>query len=354
MKKLSFFLLGFLLILASCSTQKQTIISNSTSPKITYNERIAFYNVENLFDTIDQANVEDEEFLPQSKKKWNTERYQKKLDHITQVISALQNPLIIGFCEVENKGVLQDLVKHKDISEKKYEIVHYDSPDGRGIDCGLIYQSQHFKVTSSKPLKINFPEDIAVGGDGKRYATRDILRVDGLIENSIPITVFVNHWPSRGRDGQEKSEKRRVYTATVLKEEINSIQSQNTNANIVIMGDLNDETDNISITTTLGAKAPSFYSSSTLVDWMTPMDQEGKGTEVYQGKWNMLDHIISSSNMANPVNSVKLSNPTILMEDFLLYFDKKENQKFPSRTYGGDRYFGGYSDHLPVYITIKQ
>ena len=353
MKYLSIFIIG--LIFFSCAAQKQ--ISKNETPTLNtktepYKGRIAFYNLENLFDTIDSPLTKDEDFLPGSKQNWNTNKYLKKLNHTAQVIVALEFPTVMGFCEVENAAVVNDLIHQKELVDKNYGIVHYESNDERGIDCAFIYQQSKFSVTNSKSIKITFPEEIATSGDGYKYTTRDILRIDGVMGGKDKITFFVNHWPSRGRDGQQKSEARRVHVASVLKKEVDGILKNDPKANIVIMGDLNDETDNISVSSTLGAKNPSDYTSSTLIDWMIPMDLTGEGSYNFKGDWNMLDHIISTASLANTTANFSLSNPTIFKEDFVLYFDKKANKKLPSHTYVGEKYYGGYSDHLPVYINV--
>jgi len=344
------------ILLIGCSTQKKLTIPESNVAPIQQEPisgRIAFYNVENLFDTINSPNTKDEDFLPEAKSNWNTPKYVKKLNHIAEVIKALDFPLVMGLCEVENATVVNDLIHQNELKDKNYALVHYESSDERGIDCALIYQSSKYKVTNSKTIKINFPADISKSGDGYTYTTRDVLRVDGVLGGKEKVTFFVNHWPSRGRDGQQKSEARRVYVANVLKKEVDGILKNDPNANIIIMGDLNDETDNISVSSTLGAKDPSLYSTSTLINWMIPLDNANTGSHNYKGEWNMLDHIISTSTLANPNSTLKLSNPTIFKEDFILYYDKKANEKLPSRTYVGEKYYGGYSDHLPVYIQLN-
>jgi len=344
------------ILLIGCSTQKKLTIPESNVAPIQQEPisgRIAFYNVENLFDTINSPNTNDEDFLPDSKQHWNTPKYIKKLNHIAEVIKALDFPLVMGLCEIENASVVNDLIHQNELLDKKYALVHYESSDDRGIDCALIYQPTKFTVTKSKSIKISFPSDIAKSGDGYSYSTRDILRVDGVLGGKEKVTFFVNHWPSRGRDGQQKSEARRVHVASVLKKEVDDILKSDAKANIIIMGDLNDETDNISVSSTLGAKDPTLYTTSTLIDWMIPFDLAKNGSYNYKGEWNMLDHIISTSTLANPTSSLKLSNPTIFKEDFILYFDKKANEKLPSHTYVGEKYYGGYSDHLPVYIQVN-
>ncbi len=353
MKNAGLFLLAICFWCCATTKNRDASTSASNAAQVTYKERIAFYNVENLFDTIDQPMTKDEDFTPSAKQNWNTPKYLQKMNHLAQVITALEFPFVMGLCEVENKQVLTDLLKEKALTDKNYGIVHYESSDERGIDCALIYQKSKVTIMDSKPIRIAFPEAIAKSGDGYTYTTRDILRVDTKMTNGAKVTFFVNHWPSRGRDGQEKSEARRVFVAGELRKEVDGIQMADPKSNIVIMGDLNDETDNISMTQTLRTNSPAESSTASLVDWMIPKDQAGEGTYNYKGTWNMLDHIISSPNLAQPTSKVSLSEPVIFKEDFIMYLDKKSNQMLPSHTYVGDKYYGGYSDHLPVYIKLS-
>lgn len=353
MKNAGLFLLGICFWCCATTKNREVTASSGNTTLVTQNERIAFYNVENLFDTIDQLMTKDEDFTPSAKQNWNTPRYLQKLNHVAQVITALEFPFVMGLCEVENKQVIQDLLREKSLADKQYDIVHYESTDERGIDCALIYQKSKLSILDSKPIRISFPEAIAKSGDGYTYTTRDILRVDTKMNNGEKVTFFVNHWPSRGRDGQEKSEARRVFVASVLKKEVDELRKSNAQANIVIMGDLNDETDNISLTQTLQTKSPTEATSSTLVDWMIPKDQAGEGSYNYKGSWNMLDHIISTPNFVSSNSKLVLSEATLFKEDFIMYLDKKSNQMLPSHTYVGDKYYGGYSDHLPVFIKLR-
>lgn len=308
---------------------------------------IVSYNCENLFDTIDQPDVIDEDFLPSGKLKWNSTRYQTKLDHIVEAVTlqTTSNPLIIGLVEVENYGVLKDLKSHGKLSETRYEVAHKDSPDKRGIDCGLLYDKDRFK-----PLVIT---NLAVKIDtAKNFFTRDVLYVKGELFGGKIIHVFVNHWPSR-RSGEKESEHLRVRAAEVARAKINEILKENPKANILLMGDFNDHPDNISLETTLGA-GQTKDKTKDLVNLMYDDHLAGEGTHSYQGKWGVLDQIIVSKSFYKGKGKIKiLGKDAKIIKDDKLLFEMKDGSKKPSTTYGGEKYYGGYSDHLPIQITLK-
>ena len=338
------FLSLFLITFFACKTSKK-----ATTPLTETNFRIGFYNVENLFDTIDIEGKADEEFTPGSKKKWNTERYDKKMNDLAKVVAAMNYPAILGLCEVENNTVIKDFITETSLKNKDYGYVHFESPDFRGIDVALIYQKKVFQVLDSKNIEINFPKSVI--GD-KAYTTRDILHVKGIFGGVDTLHVFVNHFPSR-RGGLEASEPKRTYVAEQLKKSVNQIFSKNKNANILIMGDFNDEPDNNSITKTLNAKSVISNNASTdLVNTSAPLDLAKKGTYNYRGNWNMLDQIIVSGAMLQKKNSIKAGQFTIFQEEWMMFKSDKYGLT-PNRTYGGPNYYGGFSDHLPVYLEVR-
>lgn len=303
-------------------------------------QRVAFYNVENLFDTIDDPNGRDEEFLPTAKKEWTMERYQKKLNQLAQVFEEMDFPTVIGLCEIENEGVMTDLATKTVLKKKGYETVHFESPDYRGIDVGLMYKKKCFEVLEKSVIKIDFPKEIV-----ENYTTRDVLVVKGLLHEKDEVYFFVNHWPSR-RGGESESSPKREYVAAQVRTKVEEIYSNNANANIILMGDFNDEPDNKSINEVL-------IQGDILNNAMTEMDEKEEGTYNYRGNWNMIDQFIISKNIDVKTNDLYMISANILREEYLYYDDKKYG-KTPTRTYGGSRYFGGYSDHLPIYIDLYQ
>lgn len=308
---------------------------------------IVFYNVENLFDTINQTDVIDEDFLPDGKLKWNSERYKLKLDHLSQVITTnlKENPVLIGLAEIENGSVVMDLAKTGRLASTKYKLAHKDSPDARGIDCALLYDSERFK-----PLVIT---NLLVSIDSiPDFKTRDILYVKGEFIGKRTIHIFVNHWPSR-RGGELESEIKRIRAAQVARAKIDEILKDDPKANIVLMGDFNDHPNNVSIENTLKAKQLSDKKAD-LYNLLYDDHLTGAGTHNYKNEWGVLDQFIVSKALYNGKHKVKLltKDAVILKEDFQLY-TAGDGTKKPATTYGGDKYFGGYSDHLPIQLMLK-
>ena len=292
-----------------------------------------FYNLENLFDTIDSPQSNDSEFLPNSKKQWNSYRYNHKLRQLGKVFSNLAHyknnnnmPDIIGLCEVENRLVIEDLLKTPAFSNQDYTIVHQDGPDSRGIDCALLF-SNKFKL-----LKYDF---ISIKNSNEKRPTRDIVYVKLAFKDEI-INVFVNHWPSRW-GGQAETNHKRLFAAKVLKD---YLQSNISNAEYtLIMGDFNDYPFNESIAKVLV--------SNDFINLMATDLVSGKGSYNFRGNWNWLDQIIISKNFKN--SDIQLLSYGSFQRDFMLYENSK-GEVYPSRSFGGDTWYGGFSDHLPIYF----
>ena len=326
------------------------LINSCKSPESEFsgveNLKLVFYNVENLFDTINDPKTKDEDYLPSSRIAWNTERYLHKLDNLSKVISSIDSndlPQIIGLSEVENRKVLEDLVSHSKLAKANYQIIHKEGPDERGIDVALLYRSNAFKPILFETINITFPFDLS-------DHTRDILHVKGLISQGDTLHIFVNHWSSRW-GGQEKSEPKRIFIAKVLKEKVDQLYSINSKANIVILGDLNDNPDNISILQYLGADSVFNNKEKSLINLSFKRYSNGEGT-VYWKSWGFFDQIIVSSNLLDKNYSWEIINNDmeIFKPDWILYQPRTGDAR-PNRTAAGS-YFGGYSDHLPVYITL--
>jgi hypothetical protein len=311
--------------------------------------RIAFYNVENLFDTIDDPATNDADYLPGSRIPWTTARYETKLNHIARVIGDLSKPqavAVFGMAEVENRQVLEDLVKTPSILADRFQIIQHDSPDERGIDNAMLYDPSQFQPVTIRNIFVDLkvqPEDL----------TRDILYVKGISKKVKEDTlhIFVNHWPSRS-EGQEASEPKRIRAAEVLKAVTDSIFAKNPQALIVIMGDLNDEPADKSVTEGLQALVPvEKPTGNKLYNLMEPLYKEGKGT-LYYKDWDLFDQFIISGNFWNKSKGFTYSSTTgkIFSADYLL-FTTKDGIARPDRTAGKD-YYGGYSDHLPVYVDL--
>lgn len=318
-------LLSFFVLIAHASC--------STSPDSTM---IAFYNVENLFDTIDDPNKNDEEYLPNSDFNWNTEKYENKLQNLSRVIASLNNgsgPTILGVCEIENKNVLLDLTQSPLIKSKNYGVVHYESADERGIDVGLLYQKDLAKVLNSGTLR----PDLTMWKD----KTRDVLYVQLQLNNGEKLWVLVCHLPSR-REGQLESDPKRVAVAQLISNFRDSLLKVNPNEKIFIVGDFNDKPDNNSMKIITGTEGHNAMQSLQL---------EGKGSAMFKGEWDMLDQIVYYEGTGKC--KVLPSTVNIFEPSWLKQHGNPKYEGTPLRTFGGKKYLNGYSDHLPVSIQLK-
>jgi len=307
---------------------------------------IASWNLENLFDTIDDANKNDEEFMPSSSKEWTVDRLNTKLYNLARVIRSMnkeKGPAILGVCEVEHKSLLDSMIV-KFLHDKNYKIAYKESPDGRGIDNGLIYNADLFSLLSVKGDTIKLD-------DG--YPTRLVLNVNLLTRDNDTLHIYVNHWPSR-RGGEEESEKNRVKAAETLRQDIESNFKRNSKSKIIILGDFNDEPNNNSILKEL--KAVPFYCDTTnyvethreLYNLAYPSFAEGLGSYKYRDDWNMLDQVIISGSLIDSKNIYYVCNSFEVYKPLIMVTRSGKYEGTPFPTYGGSRYLGGYSDHFPV------
>ncbi len=338
--------------ISSCSTKKQIDNKKIDISKERPEYRIMFYNVENLFDTKDDPEKKDEEFLPEGARYWSEYRYKSKLEKIYKVIVGIGEwdiPQIVGLCELENRSVLDDLLSKTPLYKTDYKILHFESPDRRGIDVGLLYRSQYFSPYLTKAIPVKWPASVKAG------PTRDILYVAGTTNTKDTLHIFVNHWPSRW-GGQMETEGKRITVAKLVKKETDSIFKTNPDANIVIMGDLNDHPTDRSVLEILKAKTNyNNIKPKTLYNLSYYLEHEKHlGTHKYAGQWGILDQIIVSYGLMDTTSSVftSLENAYIYNPDFLLEPDEKYTGKKVFRTYLGFKYHGGYSDHLPTYLDI--
>ncbi len=313
---------------------------------------IAFYNLENLFDTENDTLIFDDDRTPEGKDQWTEERYNKKLDNLSYVLSEIgsdksrTSPDIIGICEVENRKVIDDLINHPNLITKDYGIVHYDSPDERGIDVALLYKKSVFLPTSSASHRL-----LLINDDDERNYTRDQLIVGGLLDDE-QFFFMVNHWPSRS-GGEARSKPNRMAAAKLSKRIIDSVQRLDTDAKIISMGDFNDDPNNDSfkkILKTVG-KAKQLDSMS-LYNPMERLYKKGVGSLAYRDKWNLFDQIFFTENILNPkVGNYKFWKANVFNAPYLIS-QKGQYKGYPQRTYAGGSYTGGYSDHFPVYMYL--
>ncbi len=313
---------------------------------------IVSYNVENLFDTINNPLKVDDEFTPTSEKKWDTDRYKKKVKDLALVIKSINKnelPELVGLIEVENKKVVEDLIATTHLKSGNYGIVHEESPDVRGIDVALIYRKTEFQYQEHQKISVKYDFE-------PETTTRDILFVKGKLANGEQLYVFVNHWSSR-RKGLKASEPKRVHAASLLRAKVDSILKTDKKAKIVIMGDFNDEPVNKSLFEVLKAGGKQLNQKNvSLYNLMYDKDLLGRGTYNYRGNWNMLDNIIVSTTLLNAKSGYKVSTDggQIYSKRWMLYDNVKIGDLTPNKTYGGPNYYGGVSDHLPVFVILKK
>jgi len=307
------------------------------------NFTIGFYNVENLFDIYDDPYFDDDDFLPDSQKKWSYKRYKKKIRRLSKVIRTIgddhlqQPPVILGIAEVENIDVVLDLIESNNLYEFNYGIVHYESQDERGIEVAFLYRKEYFELLDSKRYSTFFIRE-----DGSKDFTRDILKVKGKLHGET-MYFLVNHWPSR-RKGTEETEFKRVQLANLARSIIDEIQQEEPDAKIVIMGDFNDNPTNKSIKQVLVTN-----------DFYNPMESifdKGKGSCNHHGDWCLFDQIIFTKNFYD--QGIHRFKNAAIYDKYFLKDNKSKYKENPLRTYNGKWYKGGMSDHFPVYITIEK
>lgn len=312
---------------------------------------IGFYNLENLYDTVNNPIKNDEEFLPGSERNYNTRIYFDKLDRLADVISQMGTEInpdglaLLGVAEIENDTVLTDLLNRSKLKDRKWKFLHFDSPDMRGVDVGLFYNPRYFKPLYSAPLFVQLP-----GGSKDSYFTRDVLYAKGLLDGDT-IHVFVNHWPSRS-GGEERSIPARTAAAKVCKIRIDSLTALNPNAKIVVMGDLNDDPISPSVTKVLQAKGKTDVKAPEMYNPWVEFYKKGIGTLAYQDAWGLFDQIILSPGwLPKEQTGYFYQKATIFNKDFLIQKTGKF-KGYSKRTWDGITYNYGYSDHFPVYTTM--
>lgn len=359
--------LGFLLILAGCGSmgakkhwcKEDAALVSGSNQQTVKPFRVAFYNLENLFDTVDGPN-DDAEFLPNSANAWNGDRYNSKLRNMAKVIDSIA-PSILGLVELENAFVLEDLRANSSVMKGKFEIAHRESPDLRGIDVALMYNAELFRISGIYMTPITLP-------DG--YATRSIMRVH-LVEKGTgdSLAVFINHWPSRR--GGAASAASRMVAATALAQ---TLQNNPTiPANFLIMGDFNDDPEDPSITE--GLQAGDAFHSIVNLAFLARQADSTVGTIAWHTGWNMFDQIMISrplyyANLHSHESAGSGSEKTqshlhsyenklwgspqinVYKRPWMLQHDGNKYDGWPLRTFAGKKYMNGFSDHLPVYTDL--
>lgn len=328
-------------------------IANAQNKQTYAKVSVAFYNLENLFDTIDGEN-NDEEFLPNGARGWTEERYKQKLHNMAYAISQIassKGPDVIGVSEIENRGVLEDLIAQDELKDLGYSIAHFDSPDKRGIDCALLYKASIFKLSNAVPHPVVIPNE-------EYIKTRDVLEVTGTILGE-EISFLVGHWPSRA-GGEEISLRRRMAAALVMKNVTDSLQKQNPNIKVVLMGDLNDDPSSPSVKKGLNTIAnPENMDINELFNPFENPYKDGNGTLAYRDVWNLFDQIIVNKNLIddehNTLSIYKNKKTGYYGNIFNAKFLTDQTGRFkgyPHRTFSYGQFINGYSDHYPTYIYL--
>lgn len=315
---------------------------------------IMFYNLENLYDTIDDPNTNDDEFTPSGAKRWTLKKYFQKLDNLSEVISTIGGshggfPAVVGLSEVENRTVLRDLAFRPRISGAKYKIVHYNSNDARGVDVALFYRPDKFKLIGSEPIPL-------VLRSGREYIGRDILAVWGKLEGEL-FCFYVCHFLSR-RAGVSTTAGFRRAGAETVRDHAKEMTDRYPGLKVVVMGDMNDSPSDESLSQLLRARKS--LSDVAVGEYFNPFwayKEAGQGSSVCNGKWKMYDNIVLSHNLLPTTAGIKGLR---LVKIDKRYWGEVFKRSFmlrkgrPKRSYIGNHFQNGYSDHLPVLIKLDK
>lgn len=296
----------------------------------------AWWNVENLFDTRDDPHTADDDFTPQGDYHWTRRRLDKKLQGIYKTLAMMDLPDVVGLAEVENKYVLRELCNGTPLSQAGYRYVHYDSPDKRGIDCALIYQSDRFHVLASRAISVS---DSASG-----FFSRDILVVEGLTTNGDSVYLLLNHWPSKR--GGDEADVHRVEIARTLRHLMVELHIAHPDAAVIAMGDMNSTSGEEAV-----AEGMAFGTDSINPDGIRNLTlrlPQDWGSHKYQGQWRYIDQVFLLADDHWLVGGLKL-----MKFDHLLVSERTRPGMRPRRTNQGPRYEGGLSDHLPLLLRLK-
>jgi hypothetical protein len=313
---------------------------------------LAFYNIENLFDTENDSLTFDDDRTPEGKDHWTPERFRQKITNIAKVLSEIgaeitrTSPDLIGLCEVENIEVLECLINHPYLQDKQYGIIHFDSPDERGVDVALLYKKEAFLPMSFRSHRL-----LLLNIEGERDFTRDQLVVSGLLDTEY-IHIIVNHWPSRS-GGEGRSKPNRLAAAQLNKRIIDSINAIDPESKIIGMGDLNDDPISDSLKKVLKTKGKRHnLVASDLFNPMEKLFKIGAGTLAYRDRWNLFDQIFLTGNLVDPnTQEYRFWKAGIFKPPYLIT-RSGPYRGYPYRTYSAGTYTGGYSDHFPVYVYL--
>ena len=315
----------------------------------------AFYNFENFYDTIDNPLIDDEEFLPTGAKHYSSFIYHKKVSNLATVVQKIgaeinnDGPAILGAVEIENDTVLQDLIKHPLLKNRGYLFVHENSKDLRGIDVALLYQPKYFTPLCHKSLTVQLPSRNKLP-----YFTRDILYVKGILLKDT-VHIYVNHWPSR-RGGQKRSTEARSKAARVCRNHINTILAEDPNAKVLVMGDLNDNPSDYSVTHALQSSGGlKMIKKSDLYNPWVEVLAKGNGTLANRDAWGIFDQILVSQSWIPPRHAGKLFlGSSHIFKAFFMVEHQGRFKGYPLRTWDGNQFRDGFSDHFPTFLVLLE
>lgn len=312
---------------------------------------IGFYNVENLFDTINDPNKDDEQFLPDGENRWNSQRYEAKLKSLSKVISEMAmldgGLVVLGVSEVENEQVLLDLVATELLAPYRLSVCHHESPDRRGVDVAFLYDASRFKILSTKA----FPTIVPNNPD---FITRDQWLMTGILDGIDTLDIVVNHWPSKS-GGEQRSLPGRLAAGQLGRQIADSVLQSRPNAKFIYMGDLNDNPTSKCILAEMGTKTkPEKLTGYDLYNPMWKMFRDGLGSYAYRDSWEMLDNIIVSGGLVNAAPGTYGFRSANIFRKGFMFTKTGSYMDYPYRTFAGGNYQGGYSDHLPVYIVLTK
>jgi hypothetical protein len=348
MKQTHYILLTALAFLC-ISPKAQTLDKNKKYNAVA----VGFWNIENFYDTLNDPLKDDEEWLPTGPKLWDTKKYYKKLDHISEVISLLgleatpDGVAIMGLCEVENMNVLNDIVKAPRLAGRHYKIAHVEGPDRRGVDVALLYNPKYFIVTSIKAHKVILVTD-------STHPTRDELLVSGKLLGE-EFHFIVCHWPSRAGGGDIATQPNRIGAAKDARKIIDSILKVNPNAKVMLMGDLNDDPTDKSVRTYLNTVGKiEKMEPGKLFNAMEGHFKKGIGTLAYNDAWNLFDQqIMTKALVKGGFKDLQFFGSYIFNKPLVLETEGKF-KGYTKRTYSGAEYTGGYSDHFSVFSVLMR
>ena len=329
-----------------------TGISAQSADKV--HRTVAFYNLENLFDTIDNEETFDEDYTRKGKNQYSAADYRNKISMLAKVIGRIGSknsktgPHLIGVSEVENRQVLEDLVSQPALDSLSYAIVHENSPDRRGIDVALLYREEFFYPLSHEAVEVRLWDD-----SGERIYTRDVLWVHGIMDGE-ELHLLINHWPSR-RGGASNSAPKRMKAALVNRQMIAKINQSNSGAKILILGDFNDDPTDESLMEGLSSRAYSDLGTDDFFNPMFQMHKRGWNTLVYRDQIHLFDQILLSFSLVNPADQkgFRLFRAGIYNPEELIVKDGKY-RGYPFRSFQNGKFSGGYSDHFPVYVELRK